>query len=194
MMSIPIGYVYETVNLVNGKTYVGRRNLDRDKSWRQYLGSGKIVNQAIAKYGRENFRKRLLGYAHSVEELADLETEWIQRRKAEGFAQYNLFTSGHAGGDTFSKLKNKTLEEVRQRQSEGIRNLPLVKASIKRRAQERKKLKRKYRKSVIESYEEHQHMDKVVDELELSKKLVTEILHENNARRAKRSYKKYSSA
>lgn len=118
---LPYSYVYEIVNLLNGKTYVGSRKLALDKSWRQYMGSGKLIKQAIAKYGVEKFRKRLIGYAATAEELIDLEGDWISRQQLHGLAQYNLFASGHAGGDTFSKLKAKTLEEVRRKQSEGVR-------------------------------------------------------------------------
>lgn len=117
----PYGYVYEIINSVNGKTYVGSRKLALDRRWRQYMGSGKLIKQAIAKYGIEHFRKRLIGYAPTPEELVELEGDWIIRQQALGLAQYNLFVSGHAGGDTFSKLNAKTLEEVRRRQSEGVK-------------------------------------------------------------------------
>lgn len=117
----PYGYVYEIINVVNGKSYVGSRKLALDRSWRQYMGSGKLIKQAIYKYGIENFRKRFIGYAPTPEELVELESDWIIRQKSLGLAQYNLFTGGHAGGDTFSKLNAKTLEEVRKRQSEGVK-------------------------------------------------------------------------
>lgn len=117
----PYGYVYEIINTVNGKTYVGSRKLALDRHWRQYMGSGKLIKQAISKYGIENFRKRLIGYAPTPEELVELEGDWIIRQQALGLAQYNLFVSGHAGGDTFSRLKAKTLEEVRRKQSEGVK-------------------------------------------------------------------------
>lgn len=117
----PYGYVYEILNLVNGKTYVGSRMLARDRSWRQYMGSGKLIKQAIAKYGIENFRKRFISYAPTPEDLVELEGDWIIRQQLLGLAQYNLFVSGHAGGDTFSRLKAKTLEEVRRKQSEGVK-------------------------------------------------------------------------
>lgn len=116
--SLPYGYVYEIINLTNGKTYVGSRKLSLDHSWRQYMGSGKLIKQAILKYGTDNFRKRFLGYAVTAESLYILETNFIKSQKANGLVQYNIFTGGHAGGDTFSKLRTKTLEDVRRNQSE----------------------------------------------------------------------------
>ena len=119
--AVPYGYVYEIVNLTNGKTYVGSRKLSKDRAWRQYMGSGKLIKQAILKYGADSFRKRFVGYALTPESLYELETEWIIRQQGIGLAQYNLFSGGHAGGDTFSRLKSKTLDEVRRKQSEGIK-------------------------------------------------------------------------
>jgi len=119
-LEAPYGYVYEIINLINGKTYVGSRKLSLDRYWRQYMGSGKLIKQAILKYDAEHFRKRFIAYAPTAEELYELETDWIIGQQLKGLAQYNLFVGGHAGGDTFSKLKSKTLEEVRRKQSEGM--------------------------------------------------------------------------
>lgn len=183
-MRIPVGYVYEVVNLINEKTYVGRRNLNRDKSWRQYLGSGKIINQAIEKYGEENFVKRFLEYANTVDDLADLETEWIQRRKDEGFAQYNIFTSGHAGGDTFSKLKSKDLEEIRKKQSKSIRNSEKHKESMyrkrQRRIQEDNRIRLQYSTKIVQQYlNTKSTMDELAKMFQIPRRLVREILVEN---------------
>lgn len=52
------GYVYKITNLINGKTYVGQRKIVRDKTWEDYYGSGKLIKQAITKYGKENFFER----------------------------------------------------------------------------------------------------------------------------------------
>jgi len=45
--------VYKTINLVNGKIYVGLHVTDKLDD--DYLGSGKLIQAAIKKYGRENF-------------------------------------------------------------------------------------------------------------------------------------------
>ena len=43
------GYVYETINLVNNKKYIGKRV--KSKFDINYKGSGKILKQAFEKYG-----------------------------------------------------------------------------------------------------------------------------------------------
>lgn len=57
----PIGFVYLTTNIVNGKIYVGQYTFKADKRLNaNYLGSGTVMEQAIKKYGRENFKRRIL--------------------------------------------------------------------------------------------------------------------------------------
>jgi len=50
--NIMFGYIYETTNLINGKTYIGKKQGKFDKT---YYGSGMILQQALKKYGRKNF-------------------------------------------------------------------------------------------------------------------------------------------
>jgi hypothetical protein len=49
-------YIYKTTNLINGKIYIGKRSHENPEKDR-YLGSGRVLIQAIKKYGRENFKK-----------------------------------------------------------------------------------------------------------------------------------------
>ena len=57
--------IYKTTNLINGKIYVGKDS----KNNNNYLGSGKILNLAINKYGIENFKKETLCECLSSKEL-----------------------------------------------------------------------------------------------------------------------------
>jgi hypothetical protein len=82
------GYIYETINLKNGKTYIGQH---KSKSWdSNYFGSGILLNRAIKKYGLENFECNLIMWAYSKEELNKLEIKYIDYYKPE----YNLTAGG----------------------------------------------------------------------------------------------------
>lgn len=58
-----------TQNIITNKKYIGKRmcrcNIEDDK----YLGSGKILKQAIKKYGKENFKKTILEICSTEEQL-----------------------------------------------------------------------------------------------------------------------------
>lgn len=88
--------IYKTTNLKNGKFYIGKDV----KNKKSYLGSGKVLKQAIEKYGKENFKKEILEYCTDLNHLDEREVYWIDKLNAieEG---YNL-TEGGTGGDTWT--------------------------------------------------------------------------------------------
>ena len=87
------GYIYLTTNLVNGKKYVGQKKSEVFCEW--YLGSGKILKQAIDKYGRENFKVEVLKWCNSKEELDQAEiNEIADRSAAKSFDYYNIAIGG----------------------------------------------------------------------------------------------------
>ena len=51
------GFVYEWVNGVNGKWYLGSRHGATNSS---YIGSGKVFKRAWHKYGSANFKRRII--------------------------------------------------------------------------------------------------------------------------------------
>lgn len=160
--AIPYGYVYEIVNTINGKTYIGCRKLSKDTSWRQYLGSGALIRRATEKYGVENFVKRFVCYAWCEQSLYEIEWEHIKHAQEISSLRgaYNVFAGPGAGGNTFAKLGDATMEEVRKRQSEGVQkylreNPDAVAKMVERFCLANKKLyeerKKKHREAVIES-------------------------------------------
>jgi hypothetical protein len=66
--------VYITQNLINGKLYIGKDSKNNPK----YLGSGILLNKAIEKYGRHNFKKTILQYCSCLKELEFVELFYIR--------------------------------------------------------------------------------------------------------------------
>lgn len=86
--------VYKTTNLINGKIYIGQ---DRNNN-PSYLGSGKKLKRAIAKYGKDNFVKETLETCTSEEELNDREAYWISTFNSQSRATgYNISAGGKEG-------------------------------------------------------------------------------------------------
>jgi group I intron endonuclease len=108
-----IGYIYKITNIVNEKIYIGQRKRDYEKD-KKYFGSGKIIRQAIKKYGISNFKKELLEECISTEELNLREKYWIKELNSLSPIGYNISIGGHFG-DTFTNNPNK--EETREKQS-----------------------------------------------------------------------------
>jgi hypothetical protein len=87
--------IYKTINKINGKWYIGKDMANNPN----YYGSGKLITQAITKYGKDNFEKIILETCTSKDELSLREKFWISQTKATSDPlSYNL-ASGGEGGD-----------------------------------------------------------------------------------------------
>ena len=88
--------IYRITNLINGKTYIGQHKYKKlDDS---YMGSGKILKQAIKKHGVENFKKEILYSRIQYKETADdMERLAIAKERAIGKAEYNIANGGQGG-------------------------------------------------------------------------------------------------
>ena len=92
------GYIYKTTNLVNGKIYIGQKKSDKFLG-EQYLGSGKILKQAITKYGQSNFKVILLEECQNKIDLNQKEIYWISKYNSiNKDLGYNIAECGQGGG------------------------------------------------------------------------------------------------
>ena len=88
------GYIYLTTNLINNKKYVGQHRSEIFEP-NKYLGSGKLLQKAIDKYGKENFRCELLEECSSDSELNEKEVYWISKlNSVQDDNYYNLCKGG----------------------------------------------------------------------------------------------------
>jgi GIY-YIG catalytic domain len=88
-------YIYKITNTINGRWYIGKTN-GQDPN---YMGSGKLLKQAYAKYGKENFEKSILEICSTEQELNQREQHWISESGAlTDPLSYNL-AEGGSGGD-----------------------------------------------------------------------------------------------
>lgn len=97
-------HIYKTTNKVTGKFYIGKEVGYKT----YYLGSGKLLLQAIEKHGKENFIKETLEHCNSVEQLNEREIYWINKLNALSNQGYNM-AAGGSGGDLsrFIDYKNR---------------------------------------------------------------------------------------
>ena len=101
-------FIYLTTNLINGKKYIGKHYGSLDDG---YLGSGKILQRAIAKYGKDNFYREILDFSQSEEENAEKEKYYIALFDA---CHNDLFYNIHEGGNGGNTTAGMTLQEKQE--------------------------------------------------------------------------------
>ena len=89
-----IGYVYITSNDINDLVYVGQSTRLDPENLRTYLGGGDYLRNAMEELGREHFRKRIVSYHDTREDLDYAELLLIAEMRVAGA---NLLNSGHGG-------------------------------------------------------------------------------------------------
>ncbi len=122
------GFIYLTTNKINGKKYIGMcKNTHREK----YIGSGKLLKQAIKKYGKENFDRIILQECGTLAELSECEIYWIKFYNAVEDSNFYNLTSGGFGGNSdylkeywsqLNKEERKTCRNWSRRNQSGSNN------------------------------------------------------------------------
>ena len=96
-------YLYEIQDLVNGKIYVGVHQTDRMDDG--YMGSGTALKRAVKERGVEHFRKKVLAYFTSAEDMYKAEAQIVNDDFLLREDVYNLVVGGHGSG--FSPSANE---------------------------------------------------------------------------------------
>jgi len=115
-------YIYNILNKINNKFYIGITN-DTIRRFREHkLYSKKIskrsypIHRAINKYGISNFLFEIIDDTASKQEAQQKEILWIKNLKDLGFELYNLTNGGEVGtgrksGFKLSESHKKKLSE-----------------------------------------------------------------------------------
>lgn len=106
-------FIYKTTNLINDKKYIGL--CSRKSGSKEYVGSGKLLRNAIKKYGINNFKRVILEECSNEVELRNAEIKWISYYNAVNDDSFYNLHAGGRGGDTgfkpetdMSKIVKKT--------------------------------------------------------------------------------------
>lgn len=109
--------IYKTTNKINGKIYVGKDARNNP----EYLGSGVLLEKAIAKYGRENFEKTTVEICTSLSHLDEREVYWVKELNAtDRHIGYNIALGG-TGGDTTTNLSAEGKKRMLATRVESLR-------------------------------------------------------------------------
>lgn len=87
--------IYKTINLINNKFYIGKHQCTDLNDG--YLGSGIALRKAIAKYGKENFKREILFIFDSEIDMNNKEKEIVTIDLVNDPNCYNLAIGGEGG-------------------------------------------------------------------------------------------------
>ena len=134
--------IYLTTNIINGKKYIGKDTNNRSN----YLGSGTYIKQAIQEYGKNNFKKTILEYCNSKEELILKEEYWLKKFDVENNPEFYNKTN-----KSFENRKGHLMytEEWKQKISQSTKGIKKSKEHCKNLS-EAKKGNTNRRKKVIQ--------------------------------------------
>lgn len=118
-------YIYITTNLLNGKKYIGKRHCLCEISNDNYLGSGKVLKNAIRKYGKNNFAKTILETCKYETTCNEREKYWINVFNAAANPMFYNIALGGEGGNTYAGLSREELDRIKKTKSlksKGVNN------------------------------------------------------------------------
>lgn len=98
-MPEPTYLIYEIQNIINNKIYRGAHYGTPDDG---YMGSGKLIEQAIKKYGKANFTKTVLCECNNRKDMYTKEYELITPEFVAREDTYNLVPGGCGSKDRVS--------------------------------------------------------------------------------------------
>lgn len=114
--------VYKTVNTINGKYYIGKHKLLGD-SFDYYFGSGPAIQQAIRKYGINNFERITLFETDNEQDCYTKESEllgdlWLTDKncynKQPGGKGFSSSPNHYTQGQGFSESHLENLKKARR--------------------------------------------------------------------------------
>lgn len=82
--------IYEITSKIDGRKYVGKR---LKNCFNNYYGSGRYIKNAIKKYGKDNFLRKILEEVDGDKEASKAEVKWIRKINPE----FNLLIAAQEG-------------------------------------------------------------------------------------------------
>ena len=88
-------FIYKTTNILSGRYYIGMHSTDNLEDG--YLGSGNRLRLAVRKHGKTNFKREILEFCETREELRKMEREIVTLYEISKVECMNLCVGGEGG-------------------------------------------------------------------------------------------------
>lgn len=104
--------IYLTTNLITGEQYIGKDKNNNPK----YLGSGADLKKAIKHYGKSNFKKEILDYCSTIDNLIEKEIYWLHYYDAANNSNfYNKTNKAFGNSGMSDENKSNISNGLKQR-------------------------------------------------------------------------------
>lgn len=110
--------VYKTTNSITGRFYIGCHKTSELND--DYFGSGKYLNRAIARYGKENFYKEILYVFDNADDMFAKEAELVTEDVITEGNTYNIKAGGFGGWDYVNYSKKNVYSTHTERSRENM--------------------------------------------------------------------------
>lgn len=105
-------YLYKTINLINSKYYIGIHSTNDLSDG--YIGTGKLLKQAIKKYGKENFKNEIIIFFSTKEKAYSTERQVVSQEFVEQKNNYNLRIGGIGGNGKWTEERKKAFSDSKK--------------------------------------------------------------------------------
>jgi hypothetical protein len=116
--------IYKTTNTIDGKIYIGKHVTENPND--DYLGSGKVLKSAIAKYGVENFKKEILFIYDNEVEMNAKEAELVTEDFVKEDTNYNLCPGGRGGFGYINSNELNRTEWHRENNNSHMKKMTII--------------------------------------------------------------------
>lgn len=114
-----IGYIYETINIINKKKYIGSHIGQKDDT---YLGSGIAISRAVKKYGQQNFKKRILELIYNYKNIFLREQYWLDKFNCSKSKIYYNISPTACGGNTIKHMNKTQIKKIQAKRANTLRS------------------------------------------------------------------------
>jgi hypothetical protein len=105
--------VYKTINLVNNKFYIGKHNQHIDPyQFDGYYGSGSQIQNAVKKYGKENFIRETLFVFDNEADCLLKEEEEVAPHLGKSYC-YNMRSGGVGGFEHINSIPKENRPNIK---------------------------------------------------------------------------------